>query len=617
MKKQPKTIKYSGAAAVAALLVLPLILLWLTQTVTLQSPGAAFGWMAAHLRAVLLGWILLAVPALLVYALSGRLWCAWLVSALPCLLLSLVSYYKTAINGAPLEISDFTLIGQFGEIAGFALPQLRVPAAVWIAVLSFALVLALLIFGDRHLARKAWLRLAAALGLCLCAALLLCGCTVSLALGLTAETQTQAERLDSTGVLSGLYCALAADQSRQAAYDQSIARLEAQNPGEEPLRPCTAPTVILLMSESFYDVSRLPALHFENDPIPNFHAMQQAHSSGKFIAYTHSSGTGYIETEVLTGLPNFCLREADTLTSLPDAVYPSLPCITDVFRRLDYRMEFIHAYNDSIYNRAVIYPAFGFDSVRFSNSFAPDAQLSGGYISDVSLAREIIASYEAHKSDGRPQMFFAVSMENHQPYTTDKYANASGAGMSSELLTEADLAVLDTYIHGIADADKSLGMLRDYFSKLDEPVMLVFWGDHSPNLTMPDGVTAFRKLGARSSDSYADWSPEELAEALSTDYVIWTNYGLEKRDKTVGSPFFGLEVLDRLDFPLTDYYRWLRDGPAQCCTMYRPRLFMDGDGKAYSDIPEVCRETMEDYSACVWDLVYGSGGLFKKYRIAQ
>ena len=616
MKKQPKTIRYSGAVTAAVLVMLPLVLLWITQTVTLLSPGGAFEWIAGHPRALLLGWLLPAIPALLVYALSGRLWAAWLTSALPCLLLALVSHYKTAINGAPLEISDFTLIGQFGEIAGFALPQLRVPAALWIAVLSFVLVLVLLIFADRHLARKAWPRLTAALGCCLCAALVLTGCTVPLALALTGEDQTQAERIDSAGVLGGLYCALAADQSREDAYEQSIARLSAQNPGEEPLRPCTAPTVIFLMSESFYDIARLPELDFENDPIPNFHAIQQEHSSGKFVAYTHSSGTGYIETEVLTGLPNFCLREADTLTSLPDEVYPGLPCITDVFNRYGYRMEFIHSYNNAIYNRAVIYPAFGFDSVRFSNSFAPDAQMKGGYISDVSLAKEIIASYEAHRADG-PQMFFAVSMENHQPYTLDKYGSPSGAGMSSAKLTEEDLEALDVYVHGIADADRSLGVLTDYFSKTGEPVMIVFWGDHAPNLTLPDGVTAVRRLGARTSDSYADWSPEELAEALSTDYVIWTNYGLEKQDKTVGSPFFGLEVLNRLGFSLTDYYRWLRDGPAQCCTMYRPRLFMDGSGKAYSDVPEAYREVMEDYSACVWDFAYGTGDLFRKYRISQ
>lgn len=613
MKKQPTKIKYSAAAAAAVLVLLPLMLLWITQTVTLLAPGGAFGWMAGHLRAVLLGWVLLAIPALLGYALSGRLWCAWLVSALPCLLLSLVSHYKTAINGAPLEISDFSLIGQFGEIAGFALPQLRVPAAVWIAVLSYALILILLILADRRLARKAWPRLAAALGCCLCAALLLSGVTFSLALELTGTDQTQAERIDSAGVLSGLYCALAADQSRADAYEQSIRRLAAQNPGEEALQPCATPTVIFLMSESFYDIARLPGLETAQDPIPNFHAIQQEHGSGQFIAYTHSSGTGYIETEVLTGLPNFCLREADTLTSLPDEVYPSLPCITDVFDRYGYRKEFIHSYNNAIYNRTVIYPAFGFDSVRFSNSFAPDAQMSGGYISDVSLSREIIVSYEKNAGNG-PQMFFAVSMENHQPYPLDKYRSPSGAGLSSDLLTEEDLTALDIYVHGLADADKGLGLLTDYFSKTEEPVMIVFWGDHAPNLTLPDGVTAFRKLGMRSSDSYADWSPEELKEALSTDYVIWTNYGMEKQDKTVGSPFFGLEVLNRLGFSLTDYYRWLRDGPAGCCTMYRPRLFVDGAGNASYEIPEAYRETMADYSACVWDFVYGTGNLFKSYR---
>ena len=630
--KRPAFLPKCGVSRVCAplcVLLLPLVSLLLTQLVTMQSLSAALGWLFSAPGAVLLGWLILLLPAALGYALSARLWVSWLLSALPALLLALVSYYKTVINGMPLTVGDLTLLGQAGEIAGFALPQIRLTGAVIASIIAFFLLLVLLILLDRRLRRPLSLRLAA-LG-CIAACLLpfFTGLTAGLGLRLTEGDETQAERIRSAGVVAAIYCALEADKVAQRQYADMAELLAAQimaaetpepsaapdEPEPEPTAEPVKPTVIFLMSESFFDVTELPNLSLNADPLPTFHRLSRNCSSGKFISNTYIGGTGYVEMEVLTGLCSRCLRETDTLTSLPDRVYAGLPCIADVFDRQGYRKEFLHSYNNALYNREVIYDAFGFDSVRFDDSFPEDAERAGGYISDMALAEEIIRTWEDRDTE-TPLMLFCVSMENHQPYRAGKFDTPSGYEPRSSLLTRQELDVVDTLVHGIADADRSLAALTDYFSEREEPVMLVFWGDHLPNFSLPTGGTAYSKLGYCSTDVTTDWDPDELERMLSTDYLIWTNYGLPEEDRTIGNTFLGLEVLQRLGFPLTDYYSWLRDMPAAVCTMYRPRLFVDRDGAAYAEVPTRYAEAMDMYAGCIYDIVYGDGRLFTRHRVS-
>ena len=628
-KRSPVRLSPGGSRAVTSLscVLMPLLVLLLAQVVTLGCLSDALAWLIRAPEAVLLSWLLLILPAALGYALTARLWCAWLFSALPALLLALVSYYKTAINGVPLTVGDLTLIGQAGEIAAFALPQLRFPASVIASIAAFFAALVGNLLLDRRLSRRRWpLRLGAVGCLLLCLLPFLLGSAAEMGLRIIRGAETQAERIDAAGVTAGIYCALVSDRAAQQQYALAASELTAlalapspepsaaaDEPEPEPTPEPIRPTVIFLMSESFFDVTELPNLQMNADPLPTFHRLSRSSGSGKFISNTYSGGTGYVELEVLTGLCSRCLRETDTLTSLPDRVYATLPCITDVFDRQGYRAEFLHSYNSKLYNRAVIYPAFGFDSVRFDDSFPADAPHAGGYLSDLALAEEIIRTWE-DRDPAEPLMLFTVSMENHQPYRGGKFDAPSGFEPRSDRLDREELQVMDSLIHGLADADAALERLTDYFAAQDEPVMLVFWGDHLPNLTLPDGATAYEKLGYCSTSVTTDWSPEELETMLSTDYLIWTNYGLPKQDKTLGNTFFGLEVLERLGFPLTDYYLWLQSTPAAVCTMYRPRLFVDRDGAAFASVPEQYAAVMDMYAGCVYDIVYGEGRLFSHYR---
>ena len=113
-------------------------------------------------------------------------------------------------------------------------------------------------------------------------------------------------------------------------------------------------------------------------------------------------------------------------------------------------------------------------------------------------------------------------------------------------LSDEDTEIYETFVHGLHNADKALGKLIEYFSAVDEPVVIAFWGDHLPNLTTSSGSNIYREVGfCDDSESY-NLESSDYFKMLITDYVIWNNFGLEKKEKAIGAPMFGIEVMDRI-----------------------------------------------------------------------
>ena len=91
-------------------LLLPLAGVYLCQLVTLQEPAAAWAWMGSHAGAAGYTYLVLLLAQLLVATLTDSLLCGQLLTLLPCLLLSVASHLKQAVNGVPLLVSDLACL---------------------------------------------------------------------------------------------------------------------------------------------------------------------------------------------------------------------------------------------------------------------------------------------------------------------------------------------------------------------------------------------------------------------------------------------------------------------------------------------------------------------------
>lgn len=589
----------------------PLVLLYLCQLVTLQDGALAGAWMDEHVQAVFLSYVLLLLLQLLLEALTGRFFCAALALGVPALLLSIASHLKEVVNGVPLLASDLAMVGQAGQIAGFLRPGMTLGNGTWQAIGLFLLLLVLAFCFSRPAVRSGGRGRALA-------AVLLASLTLNVALFPTAaafltgeESETQAQRNDRLGLLAGLYSAVRESAMREpAAYtEDNMHRVlnELRQARKEAAGAVSdlKPNVILLMSESFFDVTELPGVTFAEDPIPNFRSLARAFPGGKFLSNTYAGGTGNVEMEVMTGIPSAFPGAGEDLTSLSDrTAYSRVPSLVKSFQGQGYYAEMIHSYNDSLYNRAANLPALGFDKLVYSDGFPADAPMAGGYLSDDALADGLIAAFE--KKQG-PIFLYGLSMENHQPYYGDKFTASSGVEFSSDVLDEEGLTSLDALVHGLKDADASLKKLTDYFSRCEEPVILVFWGDHLPGLYLEDTDTIYSELGYSSTANTKDWDAQELKRMHTTDFLVWNNFGAaldvpEEISCTVlGSDILGWAGLEK---PL--YFTWV-DRAAEEMLLYRERLFVAADGTAYEEVPDEASETVSLYRSIVYDILYGQG----------
>ena len=202
-------------------------------------------------------------------------------------------------------------------------------------------------------------------------------------------------------------------------------------------------------------------------------------------------------------------------------------------------------------------------------------------------------------------------MENHQPYNDDKFAVKTDLGVTSSRLNDEKLNALQNYTIGLKDADTALGQLTDYFKNQSRPVMVIFFGDHLPNLGFGDDTLTYFDLGYVSSSYSKDWKGQDMLSMLSTDYLIWTNYEeTTVPDHNTSSFVLGLEILKRLDFPLSGYYQWIDENVAPYMLHRYSRLFVDGEDNVYDTVPDDQTDMIRRYSAVIYDIVYGNNEIF-------
>lgn len=593
------------------LLLSPVILTFCCQLITLRSLDKTFLWFGSHPGPVFLTAGLLLLTELALLLALGRPFWAVLIPAVPLTVLALASTLKELVNGVPLLISDLSMARQAGSIAGFLRPGMSWGRGTFPALLLLGLLLAglALLFHGAALSPGRYRAAGCEMTVVLLALLLLASPLKVFAAG--EEGETQAGRNHRLGFLLGLYSA-GVDNAMSEPGDYTEDNLnrillELETEAEPASHSLIRPNVVLLVSESFFDVTELPGLTFTRDPILNFHALSKRWPTGVFLSNTYGGGTGNVELEILTGIPSAFLGAGESLTTLSDpTAYERLPSIVKTFSAQGYETVMVHSYNGSLYNRGVNLPKVGFQTTVYQEDFPKGSHEAGGFLSDHSLTQELIRRFEA-KGEG-PIFLYGLSMENHPPYHAGKFfGEPSGLGTESSLLSQEALEVMDCLALGLRDADAALGELLDYFSRQEEPVIVVFLGDHLPGLYVTEEDNLYTAMGYCSSSNTQDWGPEEMEKMHSTRFLVWNNYDAELDvPQALSCTTLGARLLSWAGAERPLYFQWV-DRASREALLYRPRLFVSGTGAAYEKPPPEVQETMDAWRNLVYDTIYGRG----------
>ncbi|QKD18194.1 LTA synthase family protein [Mesorhizobium sp. NZP2077] len=288
--------------------------------------------------------------------------------------------------------------------------------------------------------------------------------------------------------------------------DKAIAAID--RPQMTASVPDEKPDIIVVMSESFWDPTKLPGVTITPDPIPTVRALR----SGSMFSPEFGGMTANIEFEALTGFSNAFLPAG----SIPYQQYvrTPTPSIATFLKSEGYRARAIHPGTNWFWNRGAVYADFGFNDFK-SEETLPPMEKRGPLASDAAMTDEIIR--EADASD-EPVFFFAVSLQNHGPYEPNRYDNPTHTVQAP--ISQWARASLLSYAEGSADADHGLERLIEWAKKRERPTIVAFFGDHLPPLGPVYVETGFLK------DNVAprkEPTPEAALEHHQTPLIIWSN----------------------------------------------------------------------------------------------
>ena len=283
------------------------------------------------------------------------------------------------------------------------------------------------------------------------------------------------------------------------------------------------PNVMFVQLESFFDPTEVEWLRFSEDPIPNLRKLFNEYSSGYFKVPSVGAGTANTEYEVLTGMSMrfFGPGEYPYKTY---AKFNPMESAASALKNLGYGAEALHNNGGNFYSRAEVFNNMGFDhytSKEFMNILQTTPK---GWATDDILVPNIMESMDT--TEGQ-DFVFTVSVEGHGEYPTEKVLDNPEIIVSG-VEDEGERNAWEYYVNLVHEMDKFAGELIEAVQSRNEPTVLVFYGDHLPTMDLEAKDLKSRYL-------------------YNTNYVIWDNIGLEKKDMNLAAYQIIAEVFDRLD----------------------------------------------------------------------
>ena len=309
--------------------------------------------------------------------------------------------------------------------------------------------------------------------------------------------------------------------------------------------------VVMVMNEAFSDLTDSPAFDYgeEDAPLSNLHALEaDPHAlSGHLVVPGFAGGTANTEFDVLTGIQTNALS-ASTTSSFR-VVNRNLESLFRVFDADGYATSFFHPGDDWFYNRENVYRWLGAERTLFADEMEA-VEYKGRWVTDDYMSDLITNELDSAVSAGELLFHYTTTIQNHMSYTADKYGEGYEFPPVPLTISVSDEVetMLRVYAEGVRDADAMLGRLVDTFSAQEEPVVLVYFGDHLPYLG--DNQLGYQALGLTQE---ADW---DALRSYETPYVIWANdaaaetldwdAAVEALDlpETISASFLGAAVLE-------------------------------------------------------------------------
>lgn len=283
------------------------------------------------------------------------------------------------------------------------------------------------------------------------------------------------------------------------------------------------PNIIFLQLESFIDPSNITSIETSKEACPNFRNLVNNYPSGQLTVPACGAGTANVEFEVMTGISAkfFGPGEYPYKSVLKEKTMETLGYD---LKSLGYSTHAIHNHRAVFYNRNTVFANMGLDTFTSIEYMSDVEKTPKNWAKDNILTESML---DALNSTESRDMIYTISVQGHGKYPSEQVIQNPEITVTSAPSEELKWK-FEYYVNQVHEMDNFIGQLTETLSNYDEPVVLVMYGDHIPAIDMTEDDLASRNL-------------------YGTEYVIWSNFGLDGDDEDMYSYQLAAHVTEMLD----------------------------------------------------------------------
>ncbi|MBL3888624.1 LTA synthase family protein [Bacillus cereus] len=592
------------------------ILLLLAHTVALfyivmqvnMSFIEAMNWIYFYNMQFILSFVVIYAIYILVYNLIGKVFLSMVLTSCTLVILCIVNYLKLIFRGDPLYPSDFTQITHMQSVIPMVMDYFSW-SYIFVIIVSIVACIVAGIYMRRYIQNVK-------IHLGIRALLVVGSIFVLYAYGNFANTfmnkvfqksgvdfvlWNQNENYASNGFVLGFISNLdttvmekpknySKENMLQIAND--IKKQYSGNIGNQKKKE--KPNIIFVMSESFWDPTKVTNLSFSEDPVPNLHHYIENFPGGQTISPTFGGNTANVEFEALTSYSMSLLKPGSIPYQQVITNKKEIPSIPTALKKEGYYTSAIHSFGRTFFKRDDVYKVLGFDKFNAEDTMK-NVDTDGDYISDLAMSKEIIAELEEQK---QPTFIHAVTMQNHFPFTEGRFGE--NLIEISGLENEESKGELETYTEGLRRSDEALQYLIEQLDNLDRPTLLVFFGDHLPSLGT--NKSFYKENGYITNEK----TPSERLAMAQTPLLMYANFDMPNDNLGLVSPIhFSNLIFDYAGLNKSLFYQFLSELYKEIPVL-RDELKVDKNGEVINDLTKKQKEMLEQYKMLQYDLLVGN-----------
>lgn len=361
------------------------------------------------------------------------------------------------------------------------------------------------------------------------------------------------------------------------------------------------PNIIFVQLESFIDPTIVEDVRYSEDPIPNFRKLMKKYSSGYLTVPAVGAGTANVEFEAMTGISArfFGPGEYPYKSILTKETCESAPYD---LKQLGYSSHAIHNHRGAFYNRNTVFKNLGFDTFTCLEYMNNVVKTPKNWAKDALLTENILDALNSTKGS---DYIYTISVQGHGKYPAEKVLEDPAIKVT-EAPDEEKKWKYEYYVNQIYEMDIFVKELTEALEDYDEDVVLVMYGDHLPALDMTE---------------------EELTtkDLYKTQYVMWSNFGMKKKDKDVATYEITSYLLKRLGISVgmmtkfhqnySDTNAYKKNFKALSYDMLYGKLHIYGDRDPFkqTDMRMGVKEIKIDNIVKIGDKYYIKGRNFTEY----